>query len=144
MICDSPTIPQLLYSYKLCFMKSGKQRKKEIQANRSRKRSKLITETKKYALRNKVQVNESLLRETNSYGIPDFVERGYYKDRFFKCKDCGKEETWRATQQKWWYEIAKGDVWTTAVRCRPCRKKERARKAEARRVHLEGIAANET
>jgi hypothetical protein len=43
-------------------------------------------------------------------------------------------------QQKWWYETAKGDVFTKAVRCRACRTKERARKAAARRVHLEGLA----
>ena len=91
-------------------------------------------------LRNQVLVNPSLLRPTNSYGIPDFVTREFYVDRDFRCKDCGKAEVWTASQQKWWYEIAKGDVWTMAVRCRPCRRRERERKAEARRVHQEGVA----
>ena len=85
-------------------------------------------------------VNPMLLCPTNSYGIPDFVERGFYVDRPFVCKDCGKAEIWTATQQKWWYETAKGDVWTVAVRCRACRRLERQRKSEARRVHLEGLA----
>jgi Probable zinc-ribbon domain len=91
-------------------------------------------------LKGQVLVNQSLLRPTNSYGIPDFVEREFYVDRPFRCKDCGKAELWTASQQKWWYEVAKGDVWTVAVRCRPCRRRERDRKAQARRVHLEGLA----
>ena len=61
----------------------------------------------------------------------------------FVCKDCGSHELWTAKQQKWWYEIAKGDIDSIAVRCRSCRKKEQARKVEARRVHLEGIVKKE-
>ena len=91
-------------------------------------------------LKGQVLVNPGLLRPTNSYGIPDFVEREFYVDRPFRCKDCGKSELWTASQQKWWYEVAKGDVWTVAVRCRPCRRRERERKAQARRVHQEGLA----
>lgn len=83
-------------------------------------------------------MNRDLLRPTNSYGIPDFVEREFYVDRPFVCKDCGKSEVWTATQQKWWYETAKGDVWTVAVR-RPCRRRERERKAQARRIQSQGL-----
>ena len=85
-------------------------------------------------------VNTALLGPNNSYGFPDYVTRGYYLDAPFTCKDCGKPEIWRSTQQKWWYESAKGDMWTTATRCRACRRRERERKAEARRVQLEGAA----
>jgi hypothetical protein len=74
------------------------------------------------------------------YSIPAFVERGTYAPVDFTCKTCGKVETWTARQQKWWYETAKGDVFTRATRCRPCRARERARRDEARRVHLEGVA----
>lgn len=49
-----------------------------------------------------------------------------YRDKPFKCVDCGKKEVWTATQQKWWYEVAKGPVQSTAIRCRPCRAKLRA------------------
>jgi hypothetical protein len=42
----------------------------------------------------------------NSYGDPDFVRRGYYLDRPFRCAGCGREELWTAAQQKWWYEVA--------------------------------------
>jgi hypothetical protein len=50
-------------------------------------------------------------------------------------------EIWTAAQQRWWYEVAQGEVWTVAVRCRACRQRERARKVEARRIHLAGLAA---
>jgi Probable zinc-ribbon domain len=91
-------------------------------------------------LAGQVVVNVSNLRHTNSYGTPDFVSRGYYVDFPFKCKDCGKSEVWSPTQQRWWYEIAKGDVWKVANRCRPCRQRERARRNVAREVAEAGIA----
>ena len=74
------------------------------------------------------KVNAALLRPDGSYGFPDYVERGYYLDKLFTCKDCGKQEVWTATQQKWWYETAKGGVWTMATRCRLCRRRERERR----------------
>lgn len=86
-------------------------------------------------------VNVAALAPYKSYGVPEFVQRGTYRDRRFVCMDCGDEQTWTATQQKWWYEIARGHVETSATRCRPCRQKERVRKEEARRVHEEGLAA---
>ena len=63
----------------------------------------------------------------------------HYESIEFVCKDCDKEEVWTARQQKLWFEEW-GGLWdTTAVRCRECRKKERARKAQARKVHLDGL-----
>ena len=121
-------------------MKSGRQRRAEIDLKRAKSREKVASRSRQEALRNNVMVNPALLRPTNSYSIPDFVERGYYVDRSFRCKDCGKAEVWSPTQQKWWYESAKGDVWTTAVRCRPCRRRERERVAAARMVSTAGLA----
>ena len=85
-----------------------------------------------------VLVDENALAKNNSYGAPKFVYRGHYVDEPFRCKDCGKEEVWTATQQKWWYEVAKGFAYSTAVRCRGCRRKEQARKAAARRTSQGG------
>lgn len=85
-------------------------------------------------------VNEAALASFRRDEKPDFVVRGTYRDRRFLCVACGAEETWTATQQKWWYEVAKGGVDSIATRCQPCRQAERARKDEARRVHLEGVA----
>jgi hypothetical protein len=80
------------------------------------------------------------LAPSGSWSPPTFVERGYYLDQPFRCVDCGKDEVWTAAQQKWWYEVAKGQIFTVAKRCRLCRGRQRERKTEARRVHLEGLA----
>jgi len=68
------------------------------------------------------------LKHNNTYGtLPT-----YYIDRPFVCRDCGAEEIWTAVQQKWWYEIAKGHIDSTAVRCRPCRQKRKGGQGERR------------
>jgi hypothetical protein len=72
-----------------------------------------------------VKVNVEALRPYNSYGVPLFVGLGYYVDRPFICRDCDEVQVWRAAQQKWWYEVAKGQVYSTAVRCRRCRANRR-------------------
>ncbi len=86
-----------------------------------------------------VRVNVAALAPYNSYGVPAFVARGYYTDLPFTCAQCRASQIWRAWQQKWWYEVAKGNVESTAKLCRPCRRREQARRAEAKRVHLEGL-----
>src|SRR5687767_8275409 len=79
-----------------------------------------------------VMANAAELIHNNTYGrLPRF-----YVDRVITCRQCGTEEVWTGEDQKWWYEVAKGHMDSTAVRCRACRRKEKARKAEARRVHL--------
>lgn len=60
----------------------------------------------------------------NSYGSP----KKFYVDIPFKCKDCGREEVWTAEQQKWFYEVAKGSLHATAVRCRECRTRRNEQK----------------
>jgi hypothetical protein len=124
-------------------MKSGKQRRTEIKTKRRQRADKRIKARKEQDRRFQpfrvVPVNEELLAPNNSYGAPEFVRRGYYADRSFRCVDCNKEEVWTGTQQKWWYEVAKGFAYSTAVRCRVCRRKERARREEARQVHLQGV-----
>ncbi len=129
-------------------MKSNKQRRTELRELRKRRKekhkTKLIT-IKKRQDREKIPLDAvlcvpNLLAPNNSYDVPSFVDRGYYIDIPFECVDCQKQEIWLAARQKWWYEVAKGDVYSQARRCNPCRKIERDRKIEARRVHLEGFA----
>jgi hypothetical protein len=125
-------------------MKSGRQRREEIKAKRERRSLKRHSPEAKPRSAPRppgnVPVNESALAPYNSYGAPSFIMHGYYQDVPFHCQGCGKDEIWPATQQKWWYEVAKGYMYSTAKLCRPCRRKEQARRAEARRVHLEGLA----
>lgn len=126
-------------------MKSGKQRRAEISAKRKKRAAQRQPEAKlaEPAPYRMIGVNEALLAPNNSYGVPDFVRRGYYIDLPFRCVDCGTEEIWTGTQQKWWYEVAKGFAYSAAIRCRSCRRKERERRDEARRIHLDGLAKKE-
>lgn len=57
----------------------------------------------------------------------------YYEDLNFTCVDCGREEVWTAEQQKWWYETAKGYIFSKAIRCRACRNALRAAHGGTRR-----------
>jgi hypothetical protein len=71
-----------------------------------------------------VLADHSKLNHINTYGfLPEF-----YIDQPFRCRDCGKEEIWRAADQKWYYEEAKGHIDATAVRCHQCRKARKERK----------------
>jgi hypothetical protein len=127
-------------------MKSNKQRRAEIVARRKKRAEKAKTARPRDPraglppVEQTAPCNPSLLAVYNSYGTPTFVRDGYYTDTPFECAHCQQRETWRATQQKWWYEVAKGNVESRARLCNPCRRAERARRTEARRVHLEGVA----
>lgn len=61
--------------------------------------------------------DSSKLAHINSYGaLPE-----YYIDRAFTCRSCGKQEIWRARDQKWYYEETKGHIDAMAVECHDCR-----------------------
>jgi Probable zinc-ribbon domain len=133
-------------------MKSGKQRRIELKAQKQARKAKLTTqkcaaiEAEKLAAldwaasHGGVIVDPTALAPNNSYDEPDFVKRRYYVDQPFTCASCNSQEVWTAEQQKWWYEVAKGNLYSTAKFCRTCRHQEQFRRAEARRIHLEGIA----
>jgi len=113
-------------------MTSGKQKRAAIMARRHERRE----QARISALRQDsviapvpcgtVPVEPSLLAPYNSYGDPRFVRRGYYLDEPFVCRDCGSQQVWTAGQQKWWYEVAHGYVYSTAIRCLACRRARRA------------------
>ena len=77
-------------------MKSGKQRRGEIKLARKNRDAKKAAAVKTAVRRLRPEfgppVNEELLTPYNSYGAPDFVRRGFYVDRPFRCVDCGKDE----------------------------------------------------
>jgi hypothetical protein len=127
-------------------VKSNKQRRTEILTHR-RERAEKVAAALTHDARpleladgESAPCNPALLAPYNSYGVPPFVARGCYIDAAFQCSGCRNQEVWRATQQKWWYEVAKGNVESRAKLCNSCRRAERERKAEARQVHLEGAA----
>jgi len=128
-------------------MKSNKQRRKEIKLKRLARAEKLkkelestvppyaLDDPEKFEKAGLVLAEAKELEHNNTYGLLPT----HYLDMPFTCVDCSSAEVWTAKQQKWWYEIAKGNINSTAVRCRPCRKSKQEIKAEARRVHLEGL-----
>lgn len=125
-------------------MKSGKQRRLELKAHKQSRQAKLATQ-KLTALEwaaghEEVMVDCTALALNNSYDEPDFIKRKYYLNQPFTCAGCNSQEVWTAVQQKWWYEVAKGGLFTIAKFCRTCRRQEQFRRAEARRIHLEGVA----
>jgi putative zinc ribbon protein len=64
-----------------------------------------------------VPADQTKLSHINTYGsLPDF-----YLDRPFVCRTCGKTEIWKARDQKWYYEEAKGHIDARAVECHDCR-----------------------
>lgn len=119
-------------------MKSGKQRRLEIKDKRRKRAEKLDIDTSietKPLPTGSVEADLNELIHNNTYGsLPLF-----YIDKVFACRDCGSNELWTAKQQKWWYEVAKGHIDSTAVRCRKCRDKIKAEKDEQRR-HMEEVA----
>lgn len=69
-----------------------------------------------------VPVDYTRLDHINTYGeLPD-----YYIDQPFVCRRCGKREIWKARDQKWYYEEAKGHIAAVAVECHECRKRKRS------------------
>ena len=73
-----------------------------------------------------VAADPGKLSHDNTYG----GRPRFYVDKPFTCIDCGKEEVWAASDQKWWYEEAKGKIATRANRCLPCRRKRRLRRSQ--------------
>jgi len=126
-------------------MKRSRQQVREIKEERLRKSAikKAVDAMRAPSAAGEIKVDANRLGPNYSVDLPDFAKRGYYLDRPFQCEDCGVQEIWTARQQKWWYETAKGGVWTGANRCRACRRRERERRAAARKVHLEGLARKE-
>ena len=72
-----------------------------------------------------VAADAAKLNHINTYGsLPE-----YYIDLPFVCRRCGKREIWRAQDQKWYYEEAKGHIDATAVECHDCRVKHRGKQS---------------
>lgn len=64
-----------------------------------------------------VPADPAKLAHINTYGsLPEF-----YIDKPFTCRKCGKHEIWKARDQKWYFEEAKGHIDALAVLCHACR-----------------------
>lgn len=96
-------------------MKSGKQQRQEIKAKRRKKAEALVavdtcSDISDMPPIGAIQADHEQLEHIDTYGfLPNF-----YVDKRFVCRDCGAREIWIARQQKWWYEVAKGHIDSTA------------------------------
>lgn len=71
-----------------------------------------------------IAADPAKLGHINSYGsLPSF-----YLDQPFCCRHCGQWEIWKAADQKWYYEEAKGHIDARAVACHACRRAARPRR----------------
>ena len=71
-----------------------------------------------------VLADQARLDHINTYGaLPE-----YYLDQPFTCRVCGKVEIWKAAQQKWYYEEAKGHIDARAVECHDCRERKKGKR----------------
>jgi hypothetical protein len=108
---------------------SDKRKKRKFDAKRERLRLKRLAEGGRLKLRSDIPsgaVAADLSQQVtnNSYSPPP----AFYVDMPFVCADCGSDETWTGEQQKWYYEVAKGSLYATAVRCDDCRRKHSEQK----------------
>jgi hypothetical protein len=138
------SVPSLILKEKSegTIMKSNKQRRAEIMARREMNQYKNMRgPTIVQRPSGAVAVCRENLAPNNScgYGYHDFVARGFYLPKQFRCKDCNVEQVWTERAQQFWYETCKGDIFTTAIRCRSCRAQERSRKEQVRATSLPGL-----
>jgi hypothetical protein len=96
----------------------------EKETERANQEAERLKEERARAERAKSRIQADLTRQApnNSYGGGPL----YYEDLEFICTDCSRQEIWTASQQQWWYEVAKGHVLSKAIRCRACRRTRRA------------------
>lgn len=102
---------------------------------RRRKKRQRAAEQERFSIpRDSIPADFSKQAPNNSYD-----PLAYYMDYEFTCRDCGVQQVWTKEQQQWWYEVAKGSIYSGASRCRPCRAKIRAAK-ELQRLLMEAVA----
>lgn len=126
------------------FPKRSRRQKEEIREDELKKEKKLIQRAKREKL---VAIDWVKMRGfgfgRGHLGV-ETLEGKYYLDMPFHCVDCRGHQIWTGRQQQWWYEVAGGAPPQVAIRCRDCRIKERARRDQARTVHLEGVERKKT
>lgn len=118
--------------------KSRRQEEEQLEAGRKRDQILGLRARREGLLPIERSKLDSLYFWGGGFSMPT-LEGKYYLDYPFTCVDCRSSQVWTGRQQKWWFEVAGGAMEQIATRCRDCRIKERARKIEARKVHLEGV-----
>ncbi|HFC29583.1 MAG TPA: hypothetical protein ENJ44_00925 [Oceanospirillales bacterium] len=118
-------------------MNSNKQKKKQLKAKRKKRAEQNHMNFLNNGGLSRLKVNHANLTHVNTYRILPV----YYREVHFTCRDCGSEEIWTAKQQKYYYEVCKGHIDATAVRCNVCRSIIKLAKKE-QRVHMQKLSLN--
>jgi hypothetical protein len=108
---------------------AGKQKKRKLRAKREKRSSerehrRLEQLTEQGRLVNGVEIPHDAVVADHSKQVPSHSYMSapdYYVDIQLTCRECGKQELWIAEDQKWYYEVAKGSLYSGAVRCYKCR-----------------------
>jgi hypothetical protein len=112
---------------------SNKQKRTALEAKRLRRKRKVLR-TKRAQSPDKqlaaydtgfppgaIAANLKAQAPNSSYAVAKL----YYVDEPFDWVDCGKHAVWTASQQQWYFEVAKRPIYGRAIRCRPCRARRR-------------------
>jgi hypothetical protein len=116
----------------LCGKCEMTKRRTEIRAKKAERRQRRLEAQGKVI--DGVEVPDGAIPADLSEQAPAcFSARHYYKDKEFKCVDCGAVEIWTAESQQWYFEKVKAHPASKAVRCSECRKKRQSEKEDQRR-----------
>ncbi|BCE01991.1 zinc-ribbon domain containing protein [Marinicellulosiphila megalodicopiae] len=123
-------------------MKSGKQRKSEIKSKRKKNDLPLELLLKGKTYDEAKLISGSIIWADQSelkHNITEGKLPEYYFDQDFVCIECSAKSIWTAKSQKWWYESAKGSIWSKASRCPKCRAIRKLEK-ETQKAHMDKMA----
>lgn len=121
-------------------MKSSKQRRTEIKAQRLARAERLHAQLQGVDARRLPDARTLRLQGAEPADVAALARHNtawegalpaFYLDRPFRCRDCAAEQVWTAKQQKWWYEAIGARLESQATRCLPCRRAHRARREKA-------------
>jgi hypothetical protein len=112
---------------------SNKRKRAELKVKREIRRKKKLAREGRLVRGREIPVGSIAADISQQAPNNSISARLYYVDKPFRCADCGAEEVWTASQQKWYYEVAKGPIYGEAKRCRACRARRRQQREEQRR-----------
>lgn len=123
-------------------MKSNKQKRIAIQQKRARRTQTLqeqLAETcgdenaRRRVLERALREGVVALADQAILAAHNNTDEGFlprfYADLACTCNTCGAAYVWTAKQQKWWYEVAHGPIYSGASGCADCRRQRRLTKA---------------
>ncbi|MDP4646649.1 MAG: zinc-ribbon domain-containing protein [Akkermansiaceae bacterium] len=116
---------------------SNKQKKKDLLTRREARSKTKAQISLQQGLQDGSVVRSNPEKISSRSVLPSVPE--FYFDHEFACRNCGVVEVWTAKRQKQYYEEQQGEIEGRPIRCNTCRKIERERRDEVRRLQIEGM-----